>query len=88
LLDRARLEAQLKEQEGSHLVIVRYSPKHDPRNEWVYNKADIDSSRVVWAREMSAEQNVRLIRYFKDRRVWLVKPDDKPAELTPYSAAP
>ena len=69
-------------------MVVRYSPKHDPRNEWVYNQADIDNARVVWAREMSAEQNERLIHYFKDRKVWLVQPDEVPVQLTPYSAAP
>jgi hypothetical protein len=88
LLDRANLETQLKQVEGNHLVIVRYSPKHDPRNEWVYNKADIDHSRVVWSREMTPDQNERLIRYFKDRKVWLVKPDERPVQVAPYSAAP
>jgi hypothetical protein len=37
---------------------------------------------------MSAEQNERLIHYFKDRKVWLVQPDEVPVQLTPYSAAP
>lgn len=69
----ARLLALLKQQGGRHLVIIHYAPKHSPHNEWVYNAADIDQSPVVWARE-SSEQPA-LLRYFDDRRVWLVDAD-------------
>jgi hypothetical protein len=27
-----------------------------------------------------------LIRYYKDRQVWLVQPDTKPVTLSPYAA--
>jgi len=44
--------------------------------EWVYNQADIDNAKIVWARDMGPTDNVELIRYFKDRSVWLLQPDD------------
>lgn len=84
LFDRAQIEVQLEKGGGRHLVIVRYSPQHDPRSEWVYNKADIDNSKVVWAREMAPSDDEELIRYFRDRKVWLVEPDETPARLTAY----
>src|SRR5713226_561515 len=49
---RARIEAQLEGTPGNHLVIVRYSPRHDTFAEWVYNRADVDNAKVVWAREI------------------------------------
>jgi hypothetical protein len=84
-LDRARVLAQLREEPGRHLVIVRYKPDHEILEEWVYNEADIDGSQVVWARDMGASKNQELIDYYKERRVWLVEPDEKPVRVTTYS---
>ena len=81
---RAGIMSQLSKQPGLHLVIVRYRPDHVPVNEWVFNGADIDRSKVVWARDMGADQNSELIRYFKDRSAWLVEPDLAVPKLSPY----
>jgi hypothetical protein len=83
--ERARIEARLEQFPGSQLAIVRYSPVHEPMDEWVYNAADIDSSKVIWAREMDAANNLDLIRYYKDRQVWLVQPDAQPPKVSPYA---
>jgi hypothetical protein len=86
-LPRARILAQLKETNGRHLVIVRYGPDHAFNEEWVYNEADIDGAKVVWAREMDSAQNRKLLEYFKDRHIWLVEVgrDGSSPELKPYS---
>jgi hypothetical protein len=49
---RAQIESHLEQIPGRELAIVRYSPEHNSLDEWVYNAADIDNSKVVWAREM------------------------------------
>jgi hypothetical protein len=83
---RARILAGLERQGGEHLIVVRYAPDHRFDAEWVYNEADIDSSRVVWAREMDSERNRRLLNYFKNRRAWLLEPDLPQPRLTEYPA--
>jgi hypothetical protein len=75
---------QLVALEGKHLVIVRYQADHDIHHDWVYNEADIDNARVVWAREMGPSQDAELLDYFKDRSLWLLEADAKPPELLPY----
>jgi hypothetical protein len=81
---RARVEKSLKQLPGNQLAIVRYAPDHDPVWEWVYNDAEIENSKVIWAREMDAADNLKLIRHYKDRKVWLVEPDNNPPEIAPY----
>jgi hypothetical protein len=84
-IDRARLLTELREELGPHLVVVRYRPDHEVLEEWVYNEADIDGSKVVWARDMGTAKNQELIDYYKDRRMWLLEPDEKPVRVTTYS---
>ena len=69
---------------GKHLVFVRYGPQHE-FEEWVFNGADIDASRVVWARDLGDDEDEKLIRYYPDRDAWLLEPDAKPIRLTHYA---
>ncbi|MBZ5612974.1 MAG: hypothetical protein LAO23_03110 [Acidobacteriia bacterium] len=82
--NRAAILGRLQQFPDPQLVIVRYRPHRDSFNEWVYNDADIDAAKVVWARDMSPSENEELIRYFKGRRVWLLEPDQKPVRLSEY----
>jgi len=79
---RSRILDRLNKMAGQHLVIVRYGANHNPFNEWVYNDPDIDHAKVVWAREMTSEQNDRLIIYFGGWNIWLAEPDCNPPRLT------
>jgi hypothetical protein len=85
-LDRAQLVQKLKQMPGRHLVIVHYDmhPVLDRARELVYNDADIDAARIVWARDMGP-QNLELIQYFHDRKVWLVNGSQSPLRLVPYA---
>lgn len=83
-MPRAQVESRLERLPGKQLAIVRYSAGHSTFDDWVYNSPDIDNSKVIWAREMSDADNLELIRYYKDRKVWLVQPDLQPAGLSPY----
>ena len=54
-------------------------------DEWVYNGAEIDNAKVLWARELDAEQNAKLLACFKDRTIWVVTPDSDNTFLGPYT---
>jgi hypothetical protein len=83
--NKARILAMLDSTDGKHLALVK--PKTDPDNvfQWIYNDADIDASKVVWARDMGAEGNRALIEYFRDRKIWVVDPNVEPATILRYS---
>ena len=81
---RSRIEAQLQALPGRHLVIVRYGPAHNVASEWVYNRADIDDAKIVWAREIPGISLDPLLDYFRNRQVWLVEADASPPVLIPF----
>jgi hypothetical protein len=81
---RILVNRQLARLPGKLLVFVRYWPGHIFQDEWVYNAADIDGARVVWARDLGPEENEKLRRYYPGRSAWLLEPDARPPRLTPY----
>jgi hypothetical protein len=82
--DRARITRQLDVMPGKQLVIVRYSSKHNIAIEWVYNRADVDGAKIVWAREIPGRSVKPLLDYYRDRKVWLLEADVSPVSLRPY----
>ncbi len=80
-LDRVAISRQLDNMPARHLVIVRYGPAHDVDREWVYNDADIDGAKVVWARDMGVRDNAELLQYFHDRHVWRLNADQSSPRL-------
>ncbi len=84
---RASIKKELESTEGRHVVLVRYKDDHPPVQQWVYNDANIDASKVVWAWDMSDKENRRLFDYFKGRRFWLLEPDAASPHLQAISTA-
>ena len=70
---------------GEHLVLVRYSKNHNSGEEYVYNDADIDHAKTVWAREISGQDLEPLFQYFRNRDVWLYAPDEDDSTVERFS---
>jgi len=83
---RAAVNQQLAQAPGKQLVFVRYWPQHIFQDEWVYNAADIDRSRIVWARDLGSSEDQKLLHYYPDRTAWLLEPDAMPPKISPYRA--
>ena len=83
---RIAINKSLEGSPGQQLVFVRYGPQHRFA-EWIGNGAEIDSAKVVWARDLGTEENRKLITYFPQRKAWLIEPDATPPRLSPYQAS-
>ncbi len=81
---RKPVEKQLAALPGEHLVLVRYSKDHNSGEEYVYNEADIDHAKTVWAREIPGMDLAPLFNYFRNRDVWLYEPDEDDQSVTRY----
>ena len=85
--DRAHVAAEVLSHPGKQLCLVRYIRYHDGWQEWVFNGADPEAERLVWARSLSPEMDQKVIAAYPGRTVWLVKPDTANQLVQPYSPA-
>lgn len=69
---------------GKHLVIVEYGPQQPDFIEYVYNLADIDGQRIVWARSMDPQTDRQLLDYYRGRQIWLMRANAGGYDLRPY----
>ena len=81
---RQSIEKRLAEEPGAHLVFVRYAEKREVHEQWVYNAADIDGSKIAWAWDRGPAANRNLIEYFRNRRIWIVETESTPVRALPY----
>jgi len=84
-LRRAELERWLEQQPAPQLVFVRYFPTHDVNDEWVWNRADLVHSKVVWARDLGSDHNRLLLQQMPDRTVWSLLADVPEPRLVSYA---
>lgn len=80
---REAVQDRLDRSPGKQLVFVRYAPSHR-FEEWIHNAAEIDAARTVWANDLGTEENEKLLRYYPQRKAWLLEPDAHPPALVPY----
>jgi hypothetical protein len=84
---RQQVLEKLGSEPGMHLVLVHYDAKHhDALAEIVYNGADIDAQKTVWAFDFGHDADRPLLDYYRDRKVWLVQPDGPDPSIEPYAA--
>ncbi len=74
------IEQELCRRPGKHLILVEYGVGHNVHQEWVYNLADLQSQKVIWARAEREDWERRLLQcYGEHRSVWKLNPDNIPS---------
>jgi hypothetical protein len=87
---RSRILADLEKRPGQQLVLVRYHALQPSvitgqwPEQWVYNGPDIAEQKVVWAWDLGATSNRKLIELLKPSGVWLVDLAKSPPAPVPY----
>ena len=54
----------------------------------MWNEADIDAARVMYARDLGPAEDEKLRQYYPGRTAWLLEPDFRPPRLRPYPSEP
>lgn len=84
--DRAEVAREVLSHPGKQLCLVLYGPQHEAWQEWVFNGADPENERLVWARSLGSASDRAVIAAYPGRQVWLVNPDSGNKLLTPYAS--
>lgn len=74
---RQLLADALLTKEGKHIVFVRMQEPYYLHHGWVFNEADLDKSRILWAWDRGPQENARLRTHYPDRKAVLVIISDK-----------
>jgi hypothetical protein len=83
--ERSRVVQEFQHLPGKHLVLVRYTSSHNSNEEWVFNEANIDASKLVWARSLDEKHNAAVRNYFSDRQIWVLDPDQASPHLQHFA---
>jgi hypothetical protein len=82
-IERASLESYLLRMPGKHIVIVHYGPADIPDDEWVANQPDPGRANIIWARDMGAQANQRLLEAYPGRHAWYCNRSHNLVQLVP-----
>lgn len=85
-LRRAEILRQLESADGRHLILVKYRPGRAWREEWVYNGADLENAKVLWARWHESPRLPDFLAHHAGRKFWMLEADMPGAPLSPYDS--
>jgi hypothetical protein len=75
---REDLISKLKQGNDKYLILVKYLPNRKAYNEWIFNEADLENAKVIWARSMTPERDCQLAKYYSDRKIRVIEIGDRP----------
>ncbi len=80
--ERQALQRKLEADGERHLILVVYENLRSP--DWVYNGADLENSKVIWARSLSNASDQGLIDHFPGRKIWKLQAGTDGNSLQPW----
>jgi hypothetical protein len=83
-LERARMQNQLLQTPGQHIIFVRFRSRDLGGIFWIYNDPDIANSKVIWAYDMGDAANQQLMQLYPNRTAWIVDKNDYLMLLSRY----
>jgi hypothetical protein len=83
-LSRSEVKRRLEQRAGSHLVFVHYDVDFSLHREWVYNSADLNTSRVIFVHDLGGVKNSELIAAYRDRSIWILRVSTQRTQLELY----
>jgi len=66
------------------VVFVPHLEDHTAHQEWVYNRVDLETAHVVFARTLGPDADQRLMAWFPEHRPLVLEVGDRSLKLQRY----
>lgn len=80
------MEKIVADRPGEFLAIVTYDKDFSFHDEIVYNKADIEGSKMIWAHDLGEAKNAALLEHFPNRKIIHVNISSNYIDVAPFSS--
>lgn len=80
---KSEFENVVEKLPGKYIAVVSYDESYNYHDEMIYNKADIENSKIIWAHDLGAEKNKALLNYYNNRKVLVIKISGSTFEVNP-----
>jgi hypothetical protein len=77
------IEQIIEKLPGNFIAIVSYDEDFTFLDEMVFNRADIENSKLIWAYDLGEEKNKALLDHYQNRQVLRIKVSDSSFEINP-----
>lgn len=84
-LERARIQAQMEQTPGRHIVFMHFHHWETGAVFWIFNDPDPQTSKVIWAYDMGDEANHQLMQLYPGRSSWFVDKGIQNITAVPYA---
>jgi hypothetical protein len=63
------LEETALKSPDNYLILMSYDKTYSVHDEVVYNRADLENAKIIWATDLGPEKNQALLEHYRDRKV-------------------
>ncbi len=80
---KAEFERIVDKLPGNYVAIVSYDTEYDIHDEIVFNRSNIEASKMLWAHDLGKEKNSRMLEYYSNRKVVLIRLEGSSITIKP-----
>ena len=83
---KAEMEKAIEKLPGKYIAVVSYGSDYTVHDEIVYNKADIENAKLIWAYDLGEEKNKVLLSYYNNRKILRIKISGSQIKIKPLDS--
>lgn len=80
---KADLEEMVEKLPDRYIALVNYNPNYSFHDEIVFNKADIENAKLIWAHDLGSTKNKPMLRFYNNRKILMISVEGTKIKINP-----